>query len=96
MLELFLASQVRRHKIKILKWFSLKKSLLMMGISVGGFVVSFLLHNAISGLLGIEEPVFFFIAIALCPAAFLIGAVGSIVLAIKKLGMVKGSSTISR
>jgi len=95
-LELFSASQVRRHKIKILKWFPLKKFLLIMGISVGAFVVSVLLHNAISGLFGIEEPVFFFIALVLCLAAFLVGAVGSIVLVIKKFGMAKRSSTISR
>jgi len=73
----------------MLKRFSLKKFLLLMGISAGAFVVSVLLHNAIYGLFGIEEPVFFCIAVFLCPAAFLVGAVGSIVLAIKKLRMAK-------
>ena len=66
-----------------LKSFSLKKFLLMMGISVGVFIVSVFLHNAIYGLFGIEEVVFFCIAVFLCPAAFLVGAVGSIVCAIR-------------
>ncbi len=61
----------------------LKKFLLTMGISAGVFVVSVLAHNAISAWLGVEEPVFFIIAVFLCPVAFLVGAVGSIVLAIK-------------
>jgi len=67
----------------------LKKFLLTMGISAGAFVVSVLTHNAISGWFGIEEPVFFFIAIILAPAAFLVGAVGSIVVLIKWLRMAK-------
>ena len=69
---------------EMLKRFSLKKFLLMMGISVGVFIVSVFLHNAIYGLLGIEEAVFFCIAVFLCPAAFLVGAVGSIGCAIKR------------
>jgi hypothetical protein len=80
----------------MLKWFSLKKLLLIMGISIGAFVVSVLLHNVISGLLDVEEPVFFLIAIVLCPTAFLVGAVGSIILAVKKFGILKRSSNISR
>ena len=73
----------------MLKKFSLKKFLLLMGISAGAFVVSVLLHNGISALFGIEEPVFFIIAVFLCPIGFLVGAVGSIVLAIKRLRMAK-------
>ena len=67
----------------MLKRFSLKKFLLMMGISAGVFIVSILLHNAIYGLFGIEEAVFFCIAVFLCPVAFLVGAAGSIVFTIK-------------
>ncbi len=67
----------------------LKKFLLMMGISAGAFVVSVILHNAISGWFGVEEPVFFIIAVFLCPLGFLVGAVGSIVLAIKKFRLGK-------
>ncbi len=88
----------------MLKWFSLKKSLLIMGISAGAFVVSVFLHNAIYGLfihwfgvdfwgrIGVgDEPVFFIIATIVCPLGFLVGAVGSIVLAIKKFRMARKS-----
>ena len=76
----------------MLKWFSLKKFLLLMGISAGAFIVSILLHNAIYGLVyvtmlnrpDLDEIAFFIIAVFLCPIAFLAGAVGSIVLGIKK------------
>ena len=72
----------------------LKKFLLLTGASSAGFIVSVLLHNAIYGLFihffgadfwnGGDEPVFFIMAIFVCPIGFLVGAVGSIVLAIKK------------
>ena len=62
----------------------LKGFLLTMGISAGAFVVSVIAHNAISAWFGIEEPVFFIIAVFLCPVAFLVGAVGSIVCAIRR------------
>ena len=62
----------------------LKRFLLTMGIAAGTFVVSVTAHNAISAWFGIEEPVFFIIAVFLCPAAFLVGAIGSIVSAIKR------------
>ncbi len=61
----------------------LKKFLLTMAIAAGAFVVSVLAHNAVSAAFGGEEPVFFTLAVTLCPAAFLVGAVGSIVMAIK-------------
>ena len=62
----------------------LKRFLLTMGISAAAFVVSVIAHNAISAWFGIEEPVFFTIAVFLCPVAFLVGAVSSIVFAVKK------------
>ena len=62
----------------------LKKFLWLMGISAGAFVISVLAHNLISAWFGIEEPVFFIIAVILCPAAFLVGAVGSIIALIKR------------
>ena len=62
----------------------LKRFLLTMAISAGAFVVSVIAHNAISAWFGIEEPVFFGIAVFVCPVAFLVGAVGSIVSALKK------------
>ncbi len=63
----------------------LKKFLLIMGLSAVAFVVSVLAHNVIYAWFGIEEAVFFIIAVFLCPAAFLVGAVGSVVLAIRGL-----------
>ena len=77
----------------------LKKFLILTGASSAGFFVSILLHNAFYGLLiywfgadfwnGGDEPFFFIMAIFVCPLGFLVGAVGSIVLAIKRLRMVK-------
>lgn len=71
----------------------LKKFLLLTGASAAGIIVSILLHNAIYGLFihffgtefwnGGDEPVFFIMAVIVCPIGFLVGAIGSIVLAIK-------------
>jgi hypothetical protein len=61
----------------------LKKFLLLTGASAVGLPVFVLLHNVISGLFDIEEPVFFVMATLVCPIGFLVGAVGSVVLAIK-------------
>jgi hypothetical protein len=73
----------------------LKKFLILTGASAAGILVSVLLHNAIYGLFihffgadfwnGGDEPVFFVMATIICPLGFLVGAVGSIVLAIKRL-----------
>ena len=48
-----------------------------------------ILHNVISGLTSFEEPVCFIIAVIVCPIAFLVGAIGSIVLSVKKSGTEK-------
>jgi hypothetical protein len=48
-----------------------------------GLPVFGILHNAVSGLFNIEEPVFFILAAIVCPLGLLVGAVGLIVLAIK-------------
>ena len=61
----------------------LKKFLLLTGASAVGLPVFVLWHNVVSGLFNIEEPVFFIMAIFVCPIGFLVGAVGTIVLAIK-------------
>ena len=76
----------------------LKTFLLVAGISLGAFIISFVLHNAIYGLfihffgadfwdrIGIsDEPVFFFIAVIICPLAFAVGFVGSVVIFVKGL-----------
>ena len=84
----------------------LKKFLILTGASAAGFFVSILLHNAIYGLFihffgaefwnGGDEPVFFVIAIFVCPIGFLVGAVGSIVLAIKRYRRAKRISSMPR
>jgi hypothetical protein len=61
----------------------LKKFLLLTGASAVGLPVFALLHNAVSALFNTEEAVFFTIATIVCPIGFLVGAVGTIVLAIK-------------
>ncbi len=61
----------------------LKKFLLLTGASAIGFPVFAVLHNLVSGLFNIEEPVFFILAIILCPLSFLVGAVASVVLTVK-------------
>ncbi len=61
----------------------LKKFLLLTGASAAGFLIFVLLHNVVSGLLNTEEPVFFVMATIVCPTGFLVGAVGTKVLANK-------------
>jgi len=82
----------------------LKKFLILTGASVVGIPVSVILHNAIYGLfiawfgagfwdrvgLG-DEPFFFFMAIVVCPLAFLVGAIGTIVLVLKGRGVAEKS-----
>jgi hypothetical protein len=62
----------------------LQKFLLLTGASTVGLPVFGILHNAVSGLFNTEEAVFFIIAIVVCPIGFLVGIIGSIVLAIKR------------
>ena len=77
-----------------------RKFQLLTGASAIGIPVSIFLHNAIYGMFiyffgagfwdrtGIgDEPVFFIMAIFVCPIGFLVGTVGSIVLAIKRQRM---------
>jgi hypothetical protein len=71
-------------------------SYLLLGvISMAGFAVSVLLHNvfeAIGGegtILGIVGAMFFLIALFICPACLVVGIVGSIVKALKKIDPVK-------
>ena len=75
----------------------LKTALLVAGISLGVFIISVFLHNAIYGLfihffgedfwnrIGVaDEPVFFFMAL-LSVLAFAVGIIGSLVIFIKGL-----------
>jgi len=80
-----------------LAWRELKKFLILLGASIGGFFIFVLLHNGfyalgtitnhivvLSHLIEALSVVSFCIAVFLCPPAFLVGAVGSIALAIKR------------
>ncbi len=69
----------------------LKKFLLLTGASTVGLPVSILLHNVVSGLFDIEEPVFFIMATIVCPIGFLVGAVGIIVLGMGSWRMSRSS-----
>ena len=62
----------------------LKKFLLLTGASAVGYLPFILLHNAVYGLFGVEEPFFFILAVFVCPLGFLVGAVGTIVLLKKR------------
>ena len=75
----------------------LKKFLILTGAAAIGIPLSIILHNAVYGLfihffgadfwnrIGVgDEPFFFIMAIFVCPIGFLVGVVGSIILAIKK------------
>ena len=64
----------------------LKGFLLLTGASPVAMLVFGILHNVIGGLAHFEEPVCFVIAVIVCPIAFLVGAIGSIVLRVKKSG----------
>ncbi len=74
-----------------------KRFLLLTGFSVIGMPVSIILHNFIYGLfiylfgqnfwegIGLpDEPLFFIIAIIVCPVGFLVGTIGNITLLIKQ------------
>jgi len=60
--------------------------LILTGTSAASFVASSVLHNLLYALLGFEEPVFFLIAVVVCPVAFIVGAVGSVVLLVRNRG----------
>jgi len=63
---------------------ALKKFLLLTEASFVGLPVFVILHNAVSGFMNLEEAVFFTLATIVCPVGFLVGAIGIIVLRVKK------------
>ncbi len=71
---------LNERRLKMIKTF-----LLIAGISLAAFIISVFLHNAISGLFGLEEPVFFTIAVFITPLAFAVGLIGSLVIFVKGL-----------
>jgi hypothetical protein len=60
---------------------------MMMGGAIAGFFLAVLLHNAIYAVVFVkllekpdyDEPVFFIIAVFVCPIVFAVGAVGALV-----------------
>jgi len=64
---------------------------IMAGIAPLAMIISIILHNFVSALATklsgkeVEEPVFFLIAIFGCPTAFLVGIVGSLIIAIRTI-----------
>ena len=72
--------KMEERRLRMLKTF-----LLIAGIALGTFIISVFLHNALSGLFGVEEPVFFCIAVFVAPLALAVGLIGSLVLFIKGL-----------
>ena len=73
-------SKLGEKRLKMLKVF-----LTTCGISVAAFIISVFLHNALSGLFGVEEPVFFFISVFIAPIGFVVGLIGSLVVFIQGL-----------
>jgi hypothetical protein len=63
----------------------LKVFLMTAAISVAVFILGVFLHNALSALFGVEEPVFFFISVFLAPLGFAVGLIGSLVIFIQGL-----------
>jgi len=69
--------ELAERRLKMLKAF-----LLVAGISFAVFIVGVILHNVLYALSGIEEHVFFFIAL-FSPVPFLIGTIGGLVIFLK-------------
>ena len=73
-------TRLSEKQLKLLKTF-----LLIAGISLCAFIIGVFLHNFLSGLFGVEEPVFFIISVFICPLAFAVGIIGSLVMFIRGL-----------
>ncbi|HSR35009.1 MAG TPA: hypothetical protein VLY63_30950 [Anaerolineae bacterium] len=79
------------------RWRKVKSFLILLAASLVGFPLSVVLHNVfyalaevasdvvgLSQAMGFLEVVFFLIAVLVCPPGVLIGAVGSVVLALSR------------
>ena len=84
------------------RWRSVKRFLLLAGISLAGFVLFAIAHNGmyafgimaddiafLNQVLGILGGTFFLIAVILCPVGVMVGGLGSIVMLIS--GKLRGS-----
>jgi hypothetical protein len=63
----------------------LKTFLILAALAVPVFIVGAFMHNALSALFDIEEPVFFVIAVIIAPLIFVVGLLSSLVLFIMGL-----------
>jgi hypothetical protein len=77
--------KISPKRMKLLKTF-----LVLCGLSLPVFILGVFLHNALSALFNIEEPVFFVIAVIIAPLVFAVGLLGSLVLL--TMGLVSRSS----
>jgi hypothetical protein len=57
-----------------------KAFLLLSGSSAAGLPFFSVLHNFTYALINMEEPVFFILSVIVCPLAFLVGVIGSLVI----------------
>ena len=74
---------MKKKKVsKFEKWFLLSWRKVWI-LVVGGFV-SILLHNLISALLGVEEPVFFILVVFVLPIYFLVCLVYSLIYVVRR------------
>ena len=70
---------------------TLKTFIMLSGAAPTAMLISVILHNVISGLLTAllgresEEALFFLIALFVCPAVFLVGTMGSMVLILRDM-----------
>jgi uncharacterized membrane protein len=63
----------------------LRNFLIIAATSIGVFILSFVLHNAVDAVLKYEEGVFFTIAVIIAPLGLAVGLLGSLGICITKL-----------
>ena len=78
------APAIPEKHLKLLRTF-----LVLAALSVPVFIVGAFMHNFLSALFGIEEPVFFILAVIVAPLALVVGLLGSLALSV--MGMVSRS-----
>lgn len=76
--------EISEKRLKLLKTF-----LILAALSLPVFIIGVFMHNALSALFDVEEPVFFVIAVIIAPLVLAIGLIGSLVLVV--MGLVNRS-----
>ena len=67
--------EISQQHRKLLKLFTI-----LAALSLPTFIIGAIMHNALSALLNVEEPVFFIIAVIVAPLVLAVGLLGSLVL----------------